>query len=346
MLTKPISVRRILEKKGSEWKLEMLTSEAGLDNTFSTSELNRPGLALTGFYEVFSADRIQILGLTEISYLRSLQEVERRRRLERIFEFYIPCVIITTSLEAPPDMIEIAEANRVPVLRTPLLTSNFSGHLSHFLDRELAPSWAIHGVMMDIFGMGVLIQGRSGVGKSECALELIERGHRLVADDIVVLRRVGNEQLVGTCSERLRYHMELRGIGIIDIESLYGVRSIRNEEVVSLLIRLERWDPKKDYERLGIKQQFTNLFDCRVPEYILPVEPGRNISILVEVAALMQRLRNQGINPATQLNEQIMATMRSQQARTVSVAPVPKPAVRSVSDTLKAIQAIQAAISE
>lgn len=346
MLTKPISVRRILEKKGAEWKLEMLTSEAGLDNTFSTSELNRPGLALTGFYEVFSADRIQILGLTEISYLRSLQEVERRRRLERIFEFYIPCVIITTSLEAPPDMIEIAEANRVPVLRTPLLTSNFSGHLSHFLDRELAPSWAIHGVMMDIFGVGVLIQGRSGVGKSECALELIERGHRLVADDIVVLRRVGNEQLVGTCSERLRYHMELRGIGIIDIESLYGVRSIRNEEVVSLLIRLERWDPKKDYERLGIKQQFTNLFDCRVPEYILPVEPGRNISILVEVAALMQRLRNQGINPATQLNEQIMATMRSQQARTVSIAPVPKPAVRSVSETLKAIQTIQAAISE
>jgi HPr kinase/phosphorylase len=346
MLTKPISVRRILEKKGAEWKLEMLTSEAGLDNTFSTSELNRPGLALTGFYEVFSADRIQILGLTEISYLRSLQEVERRRRLERIFEFYIPCVIITTSLEAPPDMIEIAEANRVPVLRTPLLTSNFSGHLSHFLDRELAPSWAIHGVMMDIFGMGVLIQGRSGVGKSECALELIERGHRLVADDIVVLRRVGNEQLVGTCSERLRYHMELRGIGIIDIESLYGVRSIRNEEVVSLLIRLERWDPKKDYERLGIKQQFTNLFDCRVPEYILPVEPGRNISILVEVAALMQRLRNQGINPATQLNEQIMATMRSQQARTVSVAPAPKPSVRSASETLKAIQAIQAAISE
>ncbi|HPS02689.1 MAG TPA: HPr(Ser) kinase/phosphatase, partial [Candidatus Sumerlaeota bacterium] len=271
---------------------------------------------------------------------------ERRRRLERIFEFYIPCVIITTSLEAPPDMIEIAEANRVPVLRTPLLTSNFSGHLSHFLDRELAPSWAIHGVMMDIFGMGVLIQGRSGVGKSECALELIERGHRLVADDIVVLRRVGNEQLVGTCSERLRYHMELRGIGIIDIESLYGVRSIRNEESVSLLIRLERWDPKKDYERLGIKQQFTNLFDCPVPEYILPVEPGRNISILVEVAALMQRLRNQGINPATQLNEQIMATMRSQQARTVSVAPVSKPIVRSTSETLKAIQAIQAAISE
>jgi HPr kinase/phosphorylase len=346
MLTKPISVRRILEKKGAEWKLEMLTSEAGLDNTFSTSELNRPGLALTGFYEVFSADRIQILGLTEISYLRSLQEVERRRRLERIFEFYIPCVIITTSLEAPPDMIEIAEANRVPVLRTPLLTSNFSGHLSHFLDRELAPSWAIHGVMMDIFGVGVLIQGRSGVGKSECALELIERGHRLVADDIVVLRRVGNEQLVGTCSERLRYHMELRGIGIMDTARRYGVRSIRNDAGVSLLIRLERWDPKKDYERLGIKQQFTNLFDCRVPEYILPVEPGRNISILVEVAALMQRLRNQGINPATQLNEQIMATMRSQQARTVSIAPVPKPAVRSVSETLKAIQTIQAAISE
>ena len=345
MLTKPISIRRILEKRGGEWKLELLSSDAGLDNTFSTSELNRPGLALTGYYEVFSADRVQILGLTEISYLHSLKPKERRKRLERIFEFYIPCVILTTSLEAPEALVEIAEENRVPILRTPLLTSNFSGHLSHFLDRELAPSWAIHGVMMDIFGMGVLIQGRSGVGKSECALELIERGHRLIADDIVILRRVGNEQLVGSCSERLRYHMEIRGIGIIDIESLYGVRSIRDEEVASLLIRLERWDPKKDYERLGIKQRFIKMFDCRIPEYVLPVEPGRNISILVEVAALMQRLRSQGINPAAQLNEQIMATMRAQQAERAAATPAPPAAgaPSSPAETLKAIQAIQSA---
>lgn len=324
MLTKPISVRRILDKRGAEWKLELLTSDAGLDNTFSTSELNRPGLALTGYFEVFSADRIQILGLTEISFLHAMKPRERRHRLEQLFEFYIPCIILTTSLELPEDLIEIAEENRVPVLRTPLLTSHFSGHLSHFLDRELAPSWAVHGVMMDIFGMGVLIQGRSGVGKSECALELIERGHRLVADDIVILRRLGNEQLISTCSERLRYHMEIRGIGIIDIEGLYGVRSVRTEESVSLLIRLERWDPKKDYERLGIKQEYVKLFDCRVPEYVLPVEPGRNISILVEVAALMQRLRNQGFNPAVQLNEQILATMRAQQAeRAASSAGIP-----------------------
>lgn len=344
MLTKPISMRRIIEKKGSEWKLEMLTSEAGLDNTFATSELNRPGLALTGYYEVFSADRVQILGLTEISYLHSLKARDRRRRLERIFEFYIPAVILTTSLEAPDDLVDIAEENRVPVMRTPLLTSNFSGHLSHFLERELAPSWAIHGVMMDIFGMGVLMQGRSGVGKSECALELIERGHRLVADDIVILRRVGNENLVGTCSDRLRYHMEIRGIGIIDIESLYGVRSIRKEETVSLLIRLERWDPKKDYERLGIKQQHFNLFDCRLPEYTLPVEPGRNISILVEVAALMQRLRNQGINPAAKLNEQIMATMRTQKAsRGQGGAGMGGGRPPSTAETVKAMQSLQQA---
>jgi len=339
MLTKPISIRHILEKREAEWKLELLTSDTGLDNTFSTSELNRPGLALTGYYDVFSADRIQTLGLTEISYLHSLKSRDRRHRLERMFEFYIPCVVITTSLEAPEELIEVAEENRVPVLRTPLLTSNFCGHLSHFLERELAPSWAVHGVMMDIFGMGVLIQGRSGVGKSECALELIERSHRLVADDIVILRRVGNEELVGTCSERLRYHMEIRGIGIIDIESLYGVRSVRTEEVVSLLIRLERWDPKKDYERLGIKQRSAKLFDCRIPEYILPVEPGRNISILVEVAALMQRLRNQGINPAAQLNAQIMATMRARQA----VRPAP---ATSVVETAGAIQEISEATPE
>ncbi|NQU42587.1 HPr(Ser) kinase/phosphatase [bacterium] len=334
MLTKPISVKRILEKRGGEWKLELLTSDAGLDSTFSTSELNRPGLALTGYYDVFSADRIQILGLTEISYLRSLKSKDRLRRLQRIFEFYIPCVIITTSLEAPPELLEVALENRVPVLRTPLLTSNFSGHLSHFLERELAPSWAVHGVMVDVFGMGVLIQGRSGVGKSECALELVERGHRLVADDIVILRRVGNEQLIGSCSERLRYHMEIRGIGIIDIESMYGIRSIRDEEVVSLLIRLERWDPKKDYARLGIRQNYERLFDCQIPQYVLPVEPGRNISILVEVAALMQRLHRAGVNPAANLNEQIMATMRAQREARGALEV-------SAVETARAIQTLQ-----
>ena len=345
MLTKPISIRHILEKRGVAWKLEILTGESGLDNTFSTSELNRPGLALTGYYQVFSADRIQILGLTEMSYLRALDPGERRSRLDQIFEFYVPCVIITTSLEAPDALLEIAEENRVPILRTPLLTSNFSGHLSHFLERELAPTWAVHGVMLDIFGMGVLIQGRSGVGKSECALELIERGHRLVADDVVMVRRVGDEQLVGSCSERLRYHMELRGIGIIDVEGLYGVRSIRDEEIVSLLVRMERWDPKKDYERLGIHQKFTTMFNCQVPEYVLPVEPGRNISILVEVAALMQRLRNQGINPAAQLNEQLVSVMRAQHAaHAASRPPLPRatgPALAG--EAGRAIQELQAA---
>lgn len=333
MLTNPISVRRMLEKKGGEWKLELLTNDAGLDNTFSTSELNRPGLALTGYYDVFSADRIQILGLTEISYLRGLKAPARRQRLQRIFEFYIPCIIITTSLEAPPELLELAQENRVPVLRTAMLTSNFSGHLAHFLDRELAPTWAVHGVMMDVFGMGVLIQGRSGVGKSECALELIERGHRLIADDIVILRRVGNDELIGTSSERLRYHMELRGIGIIDVESLYGVRSIRDEELVSLVIQLERWDPKKDYERLGIRQRYRSMFDCMVPEYVIPVEPGRNISILVEVAALTQRLNRAGINPAEKLNNQLMKTMQKSTGA----------ATASTKETLEAVQAINSA---
>jgi len=333
----PISVRTVVEKKSAEWKLELLTSDAGLDNAFSTAELNRPGMALTGYYEVFSADRIQVLGLTEISYLRGLRSKDRRQRLQRIFEFYIPCVIITTSLEAPAELLDLAQENRVPVLRTPLMTSNFSAHLSHFLERELAPSWAVHGVMMDVFGMGVLIQGRSGVGKSESALELIERGHRLIADDIVILRAVGNEQLVATCSDRVRYHMELRGIGIIDVESLYGVRSIRDEEIVSLIIHLERWDPKKDYERLGISQSYQPLFGCLVPKYVIPVEPGRNISILVEVAALMQRLRQAGINPAAKLNEQILATMRSQ--RSARPSPPPPP----IGEILSAVQDLQVA---
>lgn len=305
-----IAVRMILEKLGPELDLKLVAGEDGLDNTFNTTELNRPGLAFAGYYDVFTSDRIQIIGITEISYLKSLEPADRLQRIRRTFEFNIPAVIITSDQETLEELKRVADERSIPLLRTPLLTSNFSSHLARFLQRSVAPTWNIHGVALDVFGMGVLITGPSGVGKSECALELLERGHRLIADDIVILRRVGKGDLVATCSERLGYHMEIRGIGIIDVETLFGVRAVRDEEVVSLVIRMERWDQKKDYDRIGITANTCLLFDCELPEYVIPVQPGRNMSLLIEVATLMQRLKSQGVNTAENFNAKLQTELQ------------------------------------
>ena len=316
-----IPVRLVLERLGAELDLRLVAGEAGLNNTFNTAELNRPGLAFAGYYEVFTSDRIQILGITEISYLKSLEPGDRLQRLRRTFQFSIPAVIVTSDLEIPPELKQVAEEGRIPLLRTPLLTSNFSSQLIPFLQRAVAPTWQIHGVALDVFGMGVLITGPSGVGKSECALELIERGHRLIADDVVVLRRLGKGDLSASCSERLGYHMEIRGIGIIDVETLFGVRAVRDEEIVSLVIRMEPWDSVKEVDRIGIASQTALLFDCEVPEYVIPVQPGRNMSLLVEVATLMQRLKNQGVNTAEVFNSRLQAELQRRSRAKPRVAP-------------------------
>jgi HPr kinase/phosphorylase len=305
-----IPVRTVLERVGAELDLELVAGEQGLDNTFNTAELNRPGLAFAGYYDVFTSDRLQILGITEISYLKSLEPSDRLQRLQRMFEFTIPAAIVTSDLDVPEELIAVAKERQVALLKTPLLTSNFSAHLARFLQRAIAPTWHVHGVAMDVFGMGVLITGPSGVGKSECALELIERGHRLIADDIVILRRIGKGDLVACASERLGYHMEIRGIGIIDIETLFGVRSVRDEEVISQVIRMERWDSDKEYDRTGITTNICTMFDCELPEYVVPVQPGRNMSLLVEVSTLMQRLKNQGVNTAEAFNARLQSELQ------------------------------------
>lgn len=314
-----IPVRLILEKLGAELEITLVAGEGGLGNTFNTSELNRPGLAFAGYYEVFTSDRIQILGITEISYLKSLDPAERRQRIERLAEFNIPGAIVTSDLEIPVELIEVCEARDVPLLASPLLTSNFSAQLAQFLQRAVAPTWHIHGVAMDVFGMGVLITGPSSVGKSECALELIERGHRLIADDVVILRRIGKGDLVASSSPRLGYHMEIRGIGIIDIETLFGVRAVRDEEIVSLVIRMERWTNDTPYDRIGLTTSKTLLFQCELPEYVIPVQPGRNMSLLVEVATLMQRLKNQGVNTAEIFNSRLQAELKRKSGISSSV---------------------------
>lgn len=305
MNVQKITVGELFEARKDEWDMEILAGHEGLDREIATFELNRPGLALAGYVGVFSSDRVQMIGLTETSFLNSLPAEERYRCLHATFEFSVPCIVITRELEAVPEMLRISEELKLPLLRTKHPTTPFQAELGQFLERRLAPRTPVHGVMMEVFGMGVLIQGKSGVGKSECSLELIERGHLLVADDIVMVRRVARGRLFGEASPTLGSHMEIRGIGIIDVERLFGIRSVRAESEMALIVQLERWDSEKEYERLGLEDQIVTLFDCQLPQVVLPVEPGRNIAQLVEIAALTQRLKTQGVNLAEDFEKRI-----------------------------------------
>ncbi|MBN1477111.1 HPr(Ser) kinase/phosphatase [Candidatus Sumerlaeota bacterium] len=307
-----ITVQELVDGLSDSLGFELVAGARGLGNRLTTAELNRPGLALSGFFEYFANRRTQIFGNTETAFLADLTEEEARRRIERFFEHPVPCIFVTSGNTPHPALLEMAENTATPVFQSEVPTTRFAMRISGFLERHLAPETHIHGVLVDVHGLGVLLVGRSGVGKSECALELIERGHRLVADDVVVVHRMGKDHLIGRSTEILRYHMEIRGLGVIDIESLYGVNSISLEKEIALIIRLERWDPKKQYERLGLEDRIYSIFDVEVPEYIIPVEPGRNIGVLVEVAALNQRLKNQGVNPAQAFNESLIRRMTNQ----------------------------------
>lgn len=315
-----ITIEQILKDLAQSLDLQIKAGTSGLHNRVQSTELNRPGLAFAGYLDVFANRRIQILGITEISYLNSLYPQERTLRLEKIFRFELPCFIVTSGQKIPKELLGMCNAHHVPLLLTSLPTSKFIGQLSAYLERRFAPSCTVHGTLLDVFGIGVLIIGKAGVGKSESALELIERGHRLVADDVVVLRRLDKNLLVGGSSDLLQHHMEIRGIGIINVEDLYGVGSVRDEKKVSLIIRLTRWDDKEDYERLGLDDKFCNIFDVRIPEYTIPVEPGRNLSLLIEVSALYQRLKESGRSPAKKFNQKMIELLSK---KPIEEAPLP-----------------------
>ena len=307
-----LTVEVLLREQGHEMDLTLVGGARGLSKRISSPELNRPGLAFAGFYDVFSHDRIQILGNTEISYLNSLTLEDRLQRLADTFRFEIPCVIVTSGHAIAPEILQITNDNGIPLLRSSFATTRLVSLLNTFLEKAFAPVITLHGVLVDVYGMGTLILGRSGVGKSECALELVERGHRLVADDIVVLRRWSKDDLVGRSSEVLKYHMEIRGIGILNIETLFGIASIVEEKRIDLVARLERWDENVEYERLGIEDKRVSILDVRIPEYVIPVQPGRNISLLVEMASLTQRLKNTGVNPAQAMEDKLTAMMHAE----------------------------------
>jgi HPr kinase/phosphorylase len=298
-----VRVRELLEP-GTGLGLQLAAGKDGLDHAVTLSRVQRPGLALTGYTDYIRYGRVQILGASELGYLRKLSARRRGSVLRRLASCRISCFVVTKGLEPPVELRAEAEARGIPILLTPEDSTPFIKSLSAFLEERLALRVHLHSVLMDVFGLGVLIVGESGIGKSECALDLIDRGHRLVADDVVEIRRIG-DTLIGGSPDLTRYHMELRGLGVLNIKDLYGVSSIRMSQRVELVVSLERWEAGREYDRLGLRDEKFLVLDLEVPLIRMPVAPGRNLAILVEVASRNQLLKERGYDAARRFAERV-----------------------------------------
>ncbi len=293
-----VSLRKVID----EFKLEIIyihknAEEIMIDET----DVNRPGLQLMGFYEYFNPERIQIIGKVEFAYLSSIDEKTRRERLQLLFAQRLPALIITRELPYFAEMLELAKEYEVPLLRSKESTSNFMSGLIAFLNLNLAPRVTRHGVLIEIYGEGVFITGESGVGKSETAIELVKRGHRLVADDAVEIRKVSNISLVGSSPDNIRHFLELRGIGIINARRLFGIGAVKMTEKLDLVVELEQWNPEKIYDRMGVDTEYVSLLGVKIPSLTIPVKPGRNLAVILEVAAMNNRQKKMGYNAAAEL---------------------------------------------
>ena len=309
-MTKP-KIRDLLARKGDPLQLEALTGDVGLDREIPSPEASSPGLVLAGYTARFAADRLHILGETEIAYLGSLDAAARHRALETFFGFELPAVIVTKSQKPPAELLALARAKGVAVIRTKLKTAEFYRRLKPFLDDVFAPSTTVHASLADVFGVGLLFLGRSGIGKSECVLDLVERGHRLVADDVVHITRQGNDVLIGRGHELSRHYMEIRGVGLIDIKALFGIRAVRQQKRIEVVVQLEDWDASHEYDRTGLDSQQTTLLDVAVPLVTVPLNPGKNLTVICEVVAMNHLLRYTGVDSARSLNERLLKRMRA-----------------------------------
>ncbi|WP_213951611.1 HPr(Ser) kinase/phosphatase [Tepidanaerobacter syntrophicus] len=296
-----INLKNIIEKL----KLDIIVNTTKMPD-ITVADLNRPGLELTGYFDYFAYDRVQILGRTEISYLEGLPEDVRKSRLEKFFSYDIPCVIITRSLVPPPELITIAEKSDKPVLGTHTATTLFMSRLTDFLESELAPRTTMHGVLVDIYGIGILIIGESGIGKSETAVELIKRGHRLVADDAVEIKQSTEGVLIGTAPKLIRHFLEVRGLGVIDVRTIFGAGSIRNDIKIEMVIELVEWEKYQEGDRLGLEEEKTKILDSYITKKTIPIRPGRNLAAILEVAAMDFRLKALGYNAALEFSKRLI----------------------------------------
>ncbi len=293
-----IALKKIID----EFKLEVIYMPKPPEEILiDENDVNRPGLQLMGFYEYFNPERIQIIGKMEFAYLSTVDEKTRHERLELLISQKLPALVITRELPYFAEMLELAKKYEMPLLRSKESTSNFMSGLIAFLNLNLAPRITRHGVLIEIYGEGVFITGESGVGKSETAIELVKRGHRLIADDAVEIRKVSNISLVGSSPDNIRHFMELRGIGIINARRLFGMGAVKMTEKISLMVEMELWNPEKIYDRMGMDVQYASLLGVKVPSLTIPVKPGRNLAVILEVAAMNNRQKEMGYNAAAEL---------------------------------------------
>ncbi len=301
-----VSLRKVIEKM----KLENLTPDVDVSGIRITQpDINRPALQLTGYFEHFDASRLQIIGFVEYTYLEGLDSERKKEVYEELMAYDIPCIVFCRDLKPDELCLEVANKQHVPILLTKTSTSAFTAEIIRWLNVKLAPCISVHGVLVDVYGEGVLITGESGIGKSEAALELVKRGHRLVTDDVVELRKVSDETLVGTAPDITKHFIELRGVGIIDVKALFGASSVRDTQQVDLVIRLEEWDKDKEYDRLGLEENYTEYLGNKIVCHNIPIRPGRNLAIICESAAANHRQKKMGYNAAQELYTRVQNSL-------------------------------------
>lgn len=310
-----ISVGHFYANHAAHLGLKLEGASKGMNRPIREPTINRPGLALTGFYSYFAGKRVQVVGAAELSFLRSLDDETLTARLESLFAKKIPCLIIARNATIPPALLEVASAAETPVFRTHMITMKFINAATIALENEFSPASSEHGSMVDILGVGTLIRGKSGIGKSECVLELIERGYSLVSDDITRFRLADGRELVGTASELSRFHMEVRGIGIINVAAIFGAGAVRPEKKLDLVVTLKEWHEVEDVDRIGLDQDLYEILGIKVPHLTIPVKIGRDLGRLVEVAALDTKLKGMGQNSALEFNQRLLQMMQDQRKK-------------------------------
>ncbi|WNQ11034.1 HPr(Ser) kinase/phosphatase [Paenibacillus aurantius] len=292
------------------FKMEVVCGEEGLKRIITTADLYRPGLEMAGYFNYHPHERVQILGRTELAFFQTLSEDQRKDRMLRLCAEDTPCICVTRGLPVPEELMEAATEHQVPVLRSNVPTTTLAGQVSDFLEGKLAPSTTIHGVLVDVYGIGMLITGSSGIGKSETALELVKRGHRLIADDAVEIRQTAENVLIGNAPELIKHLLEIRGVGIINVMTLFGAGAVRNNTKISLVAKLETWQQDKQYDRLGLDEEKTRIIDTDVTLVTIPVRPGRNLAVIIEVAAMNYRLKQMGYNAALQFTNKLTESLQ------------------------------------
>jgi HPr kinase/phosphorylase len=305
-----LAVEELFRTKERTLELELLTPGCTLQREVESPMLSSPGLVLAGFRDRFLRGRLQVLGETEVRWLNSLDEAKMRETLDSFLGLQMPALFVTKRLDVPQVLLELAARHDIPVLRSALKTGDFYRRLQPYLEERFAPHTTTHGSLADVYGVGVMFIGRSGIGKSECVLDLVERGHRLVADDLILITKRGNDVLIGRGHEQQRHHMEIRGVGIVDIKALFGIRSIRQQKRVEVVVRLVDWDEKVQYDRTGLETEDIEMLGVRLPRITIPLNAGKNITVISEVVAMNHLLKYSGVNSARLFNQRLMDRMQ------------------------------------